>query len=303
MTELYSVANISKQAIHQHRKRNNAKQTITQQVIAECAKVRKNHPRMSCRKMFVRMKKPIGIGRDIFEQIGFANGFKVHVIRNKKRTTWATKLAVYDNHLEGSTLNGINQAMQSDIFYYKDHYGISIIDVYSRRLLALHASKYLTADQNVKALRKAMKERKDDQLDSCIFHSDRGSQYISEVQKELLKELKMVPSMCKLPQENAYAERVQGTIKQEYLIANTNPEIDVQKRFNQIMWLYNNERPHKNLGNKTPVEFEAAINKMPLKTRPQMTVYKWTHPLLTKVCVIDKKEKSSKKEKNQHNLN
>lgn len=303
MTELYSVAKISKQALHQYRRRNENKHVITQKVVAECIRTRKNHPRMSCRKMFVRLIKPVGIGRDLFEQIGFANGFKVRIIRNKKRTTWATKLAVFDNHLEGVALNGINQAWQSDIFYYQDYYGISIIDVYSRRLLALHASKYLTADQNVKALKKAVMERLGHQLEGCIFHSDRGSQYISEIQKNLLKEIKMIPSMCKLPQENAYAERVQGTIKQEYLISVSNPKMDMQKKFNRIMWLYNNERPHTNLSNRTPVEFEANVNKMPLNTKPQLTVYKWTHPLLTKPCVINKKEKSSKKEKSQHKLN
>ena len=303
MKDLYSVAGISKQALHQSRIRNENKLNITQKVKAACTVIRKNHPRMSCRRMYTRIKNPIGIGRDIFEQIGFANGFKVRIIRNKKRTTWATKLNVFDNHLEGTLLSGINQAWSSDIFYYEDYYGISIIDVYSRRLLALHASKQLIADQNVKALRKAVKERQAQQLEGCIFHSDRGSQYISEVQQAVLKELKMIPSMCKLPQENAYAERVQGTIKQEYLIDEYNKESAMQKRFNRIMWLYNNERPHTSLNNKTPVEFEEAINKMPLKTTPQLTVYKWTHPLLTKQCVINKKEKSSKKEKSQHNLN
>lgn len=296
MKDLYSIAGISKQALHQSRIRNESKLNITQQVKAECSVIRKNHPRMSCRRMYTRIKKPLGIGRDIFEQIGFANGFKVRVIRNKKRTTWATKLSVFENHLEGKTLNGINQAWSSDIFYYEDYYGISIIDVYSRRLLALHASKNLTADQNVKALRKAAKERIGDRLDGCIFHSDRGSQYISEVQKDLLNELKMIPSMCKLPQENAYAERVQGTIKHEYLIAD-NKELEIQKRFNRIMWLYNNERPHTSLKKKTPVEFEAAVNKMRLNLKPQLIVYKWTHPLLTIPYVINKKEKSSKKEK------
>lgn len=301
MKDLYSVAGITKQALHQSRIRNESKLNITQQVKAECTVIRKNHPRMSCRRMYTRIKKPIGIGRDIFEQIGFANGFKVRIIRNKKRTTWATKLSVFDNHLEGATLSGINQAWASDIFYHEGYYGISIIDVYSRRLLALHASKHLTAEQNVKALRKAAKERIGHQFKGCIFHSDRGSQYISGIQKDLLNELKMIPSMCKLPQENAYAERVQGTIKQEYLFAD-NKELEIQKKFNRIMWLYNNERPHTSLNKKTPIEFEAAINKMFLNTRPQLTVYKWTHPLLTNPCIINKKEKSSKKEKSQHNL-
>nr|MBP9082038.1 hypothetical protein [Bacteroidia bacterium] len=42
---------------------------------------------------------------------------------------------------------------------------------------------------------------------------------------------------------------------------------------------------------------EEYINKLPLVERPEATVYKWTHPLLTITPVTNKKEKSSKKEK------
>ena len=66
-------------------------------------KIRKNHKRMSCRKMYVRVKDHVPVGRDIFEQIGFANGFKLQIIRSKQRTTWATKLDVFENLLEGNS--------------------------------------------------------------------------------------------------------------------------------------------------------------------------------------------------------
>jgi putative transposase len=307
MKELYSVADITKQAVHKYKLRKTHVENISKMVINECSKIRQNHKRMSCRRMFVRANTKVPIGRDIFEQIGFANGFKLQVIRSKKKTTWATKLAVFDNQLEGKTLNGINQAMQSDIFYFdvegKAYYGISIIDVYSRRLLALHVSKTLRAEQNILALKKAMSERKGHSIQGCIFHSDRGSQYISSAQIKLLEESKMIPSMCKLPQENAYAERVQGTIKQEYIDPELLTEKNLQKKIKQIKWLYNNERPHTSLGNKTPVEFEEFINKLSPVDRMQLTVYKWSHPLLTKLPLMNKKEKSSKKEKSQHQIN
>lgn len=307
MKELYSVANITKQAVHKYKHRKAHVENVSAIVIHECSKIRINHKRMSCRRMFVRAKTRVPVGRDIFEQIGFANGFKLQVIRSKKKTTWATKLAVFDNQLEGKILNGINQAMQSDIFYFdvegKAYYGISIIDVYSRRLLALHISKTLRAEQNILALKKALAERKGHSIQGCIFHSDRGSQYISSAQIRLLEDIKMIPSMCKLPQENAYAERVQGTIKHEYLEPETIREKNLQRKIKQIMWLYNNERPHRSLGNKTPVEFEEYMNKLSPGSREQLTVYKWSHPLLTKLPLMNKKEKSSKKEKSQQQIN
>lgn len=306
MKELYSLAGISKQAIHKYKKRRNQIQKVSETVVNECNQIRKKHKRMSCRKMFTRVKTPLPIGRDLFEQIGFSNGFKLQILRSKKRTTWSTKLAVFDNLLEGKILNNINQALQSDIFYFdvqgKAYYGVSIIDVYSRRLLALHVSRTLRAEQNVIALKKAIRERTGHNIEGCIFHSDRGTQYISEVQKDLLKDLKMIPSMCKLPQENAYAERVQGTIKQEYLNPESITETNVQRKMHQIMWLYNSERPHNSLGNKTPIEFEAYINNIDSEKRPQLLVYKWAHPLLTILPDINKKDKRSKKEKSQQQI-
>ena len=303
MNDIYSLVKISKQAMHKYKLRMRYVQNVSTIVVNECSRIRKNHKRMSCRKMYVRVKDHVPVGRDIFEQIGFANGFKLQIIRSKQRTTWATKLDVFENLLEGKTLNGMNQAFQSDIFYFsvegESHYGITIIDVYSRKLLALHVSRTLRAEQNIIALKKAILEREGQSLEGCIFHSDRGGQYISEDQKELLRELKMIPSMCKLPQENAYSERVQGTIKHEYIYPKNLTKKNLQKQIKRIQHYYNNERPHASLGNRTPNEYEEYINKLPLVERPEATVYKWTHPLLTITPVTNKKEKSSKKEKSQ----
>jgi putative transposase len=306
MKDLYSVAGISKQAIYKYRLRQEYISSVSKEVIEACNKIRKSHKRMSCRKMYSRVKNMVQVGRDNFEQIGFSNGFKLQMARNKRRTTWATKLAVFDNHLEGKIINRLNQALQSDIFYFevagKPYYGVCIIDVYSRRLLALHVSKTLRAEQNIIALRKAVKARIGMTFKGCIYHSDRGTQYISQLHIALLKELEMTPSMCKLPQENAYAERVQGTIKHEYLDPELITEGNIQNKVKRILWLYNNERPHSSLGNRTPVEYEQYISSLDKKDRPQMTVYKWSHPLLTEMPVANKKEKRSKKEKSQHQI-
>ena len=41
------------------------------------------------------------------------------------------------------------------------------------------------------------------------------------------------------------------------------------------MRLYNDERPHLNLNNKTPKAFEEMIGKMSEAERPKMKIYKW----------------------------
>lgn len=280
---------------------------VREQVIDACQVIRKDHKRMSCRKMYVMAQDSIPVGRDIFEQIGFDSGFKVKIKRNTIKTTWSQRVEVYPNLLEGSIINGINQAWQSDIFYLpvegKNYYGVSIIDIYSRYLLSLYTSRSLEAIQTGRALLEAVAERKNQSVKGCIFHTDRGTQYISDLVKKIVGEHKLRPSMCKLPQENAYVERVQGTLKYEYLFEKELTEVNLKSQIKSIRYLYNHQRPHRELGMLTPAQYEQSINNLPVKERPKLRIFKWKHPILTESPVINKKEKSSKKEKNYSNIN
>jgi putative transposase len=289
MKNLYPIAQLSKQALFKFRKRCQDTDLIKQQVVEECTRIRKDHKRMSCRRMYWRSSVPVG--RDIFEQIGFANGYKIRIKPKAEKTTWSQKIEVYENRIEGRSINGINQILQSDIFYFKvgdkNYYGVTIIDVYSRRLLAVKVSNNLTAIENVRALQMAFTARQGHSLKGCIFHSDRGVQYISEIQKQIIHDNGLIPSMCKLPQENAYVERVQGTLKYEYIFEHTFKASSVQKQMNRLVYLYNNGRPHTELGNRTPVEYEKYIQTLPAKDHPMLSIYKWSHPIIN---FIDKEK-------------
>ena len=107
--------------------------------------------------------------------------------------------------------------------------------------------------------------------------------------------------MCKLSQENAYVESVKVTLKYEYLFEYTLTCGQIQKQINHILHCYNHERPHTQLGNKTPIEFENYIERLVENHRPQLAIYPWSNPLLTKKRVTSKKEKRTKKEKKLHN--
>jgi len=87
----------------------------------------------------------------------------------------------------------------------------------------------------------------------------------------------MQPSMCKVPQENAYAERVQDTIKNYYLIDIPLEGKNLRKISNHILKLYNEERPHKKLHKMTPIGFENSVEKLPIQERPKEVIYKWVH--------------------------
>lgn len=304
MKDMYTIAGISKQALWKYRKRQEETSCIIGDVVDIINGVRKNHKRMGCRKIYYTSPKTLQVGRNIFEQIGFANGFKLKLKRNICKTTWSQRVEVYPNLIEGKELNGINQVWQSDIFYIKigdvDYYGISIEDVYPRKLLVLHLSKSLRAEENVRALGKALKVRSGSNLQGCIFHSDRGSQYISNAHKKMLHDAGMQISMGKMPQENAYVERIQGTLKYEYFFEHKLTEASLQKITRKIIRWYNDERPHSKLNMMTPTAFEESVKKMVEKDRPKMQIYQGYAELSTKNQVINKKKKEAKKKNHDH---
>lgn len=278
MKDMYSVAGLSKQALWNYLKDQVKESSIIHKVLNEIQQVRKHHKRMGCRRIYYKVKDKIPIGRDQFERIGFANGFKLKRNINVTKTTWGQRVEVYPNLIEGIVLDNINQVWQSDIFYFKvqnvDYYFVSIEDVYSRKLLALHASKSLRAEQNVCAFKKALKERKGNILNGCIFHSDRGSQYISHTHKLLLAQTGMIPSMCTRPQQNAYVERIQGTLKYEYLFEHELTQVNLQKVIRKIICWYNDERPHSQLNMMAPKQFEKHLEKQTVEQRLKLQIFK-----------------------------
>ncbi|WP_155487191.1 integrase core domain-containing protein, partial [Vibrio harveyi] len=87
-------------------------------------------------------------------------------------------------------------------------------------------------------------------------HSDRGLQYCSSVYQTLLKVGDIKPSMtdgydC---YQNALAERVNGILKQEFLLHRSRNIEELKQLVKQSVSIYNNMRPHLSLGMRTPNE-------------------------------------------------
>lgn len=301
MKEMYDMTGISKQAMWQYRQRQQYRRAMVEQVVSHIEGKRKDHKRMGCRSIYYTAPEKFKVGRDRFEQIGHENGYKLKPKRNTMKTTWGQRAEVYPNLAEGMTLTGINQVWQSDIFYLKvegvDFYGITIKDVYSRELLALHVSRSLRAEENVKALKKAAKFRKGTVIKGCIYHSDRGSQYIEKEHKKLSASLELRLSMAKMPQENAYAERVQGTVKNDYFHEHRLTLKNVYRLAGKIQRWYNNERPHRSLNMMTPTAFREHVNNLENQDAPKTRIFKGFSELSTKTGFVNKKKKEAKKKK------
>lgn len=279
MKELYQVIGISKQAVHQYRLQALEKNNEAQVFIENAAALRRDHPMMGCRKIALKTKRP-GWGRDKVEQLLLSSGYKIIYPPNYIKTTRPQYDLIFPNLIEGITLNGINQLVQTDISYIWIkgcfYYLVFIIDVYSRRIVGYHAGQNMEASGNISALKMMKRIRKQFNLQQMIHHSDRGSQYTSKLYLKMLEGSQIKISMCKEAWQNAYTERINRTIKEEYLnewkIEN---HAQLKKALAIAVIRYNEERPHWSLPNQmSPVEFENFIHKMAKNKRPEMQMYK-----------------------------
>jgi transposase InsO family protein len=145
----------------------------------------------------------------------------------------------------------------SDITYIRtwDGFGyLSLItDAYSRKIVGYYLSEDLTARGCVRALKIALAANPD--RSGLIHHSDRGVQYHStEYMKALSKNIRISMSRIGHPLENAVAERVNGILKQEYLMKEYKNLPEAKRAVAEAVSLYNNERPHMSIEMLTPAE-------------------------------------------------
>lgn len=258
MNSLYKVIGISKQAVHQYAIRQAEFDKKIAELVIEADQLREEHPGCGVEKMYDTLR-PDFIGRDRFVETFMDLGYRLKYQKNYKRTTYSTSL-YYPNLIKGMEVNAPSVIWQSDITYIrigeKFYYAVFIIDVYTKKIVGYQVSAHMRASANVKALEMAIKTHKAPQ----IHHSDRGAQYIYEEYINLLKSEGCQISMAKTAQDNAYAERINRTIKNDYI------ELWQPKNFEQLKRMvskavhqYNNVRPHNNIGKLSPVKFEKRI--------------------------------------------
>jgi putative transposase len=259
MEEVYKSIGISRQAFHQHCKNIKLQSVRTEGLIGQVRRLRTEHPRLSCRKIY-RMLKPECLGRDRFEQFCFHHGFKLYRKRSYHRTTDSRGVTRFDNLLPNHELTGVNQVWVSDITYYRigeQYYYITLImDRFSRTIVGYSASKSLhTHVTTLPALKLAIQNRKPGKR--LIFHSDGGGQYYSKEFRSVTSRIKLVNSMGKCAYENPHAERLNGTIKNDYLIYYRPSNIkELTLMLARAVYNYNNHRPHTSLKELSPVDFE-----------------------------------------------
>lgn len=259
MNEVYRYTGYSKQAFHQKMDRQLSEQEQSLLLVPIVLELRAEHPGVAARQLY-RILRPEHLGRDRFEQLCFEQGLRLERPGALHRTTDSRGVVRFANLVTGREFRAVNQAWVSDITYFQIgevfFYLTFIVDLYSRRIVGYSVAKrLLTGQTTLPALQMALAQRTPPP--GLIFHSDGGGQYYCKAFLALTGEHKIHNSMCDVVYENAHAERVNGTIKNQYLKGyNPKDYASLVIMTRRAVRNYNEVRPHKSLYQLTPDAFE-----------------------------------------------
>ncbi len=246
------------------KKRNGIK---IEKAISMVREVRLKMPRIGTRKLYHILEsqlKVLNIGRDKLFQILNANHLSISPKRNYLITTNTHhRFHKHKDLIQNMNIHRPEQVWVSDITYLgsrSNHLYLSLItDAYSKKIVGFNVSDNLNTSSSVQALEMAIKNRKY-KRDELIHHSDKGIQYCSNDYQDKLMENKIKCSMTEQydPYSNAIAERINGIIKNEFLLENYTIELELMRKIvRQSIEIYNESRPHYSCNYLTPNQMHA----------------------------------------------
>lgn len=227
-------------------------------------KQRKLLPRLGTRKLYFLIGEELGersikFGRD--KLFALLNEYDL-LIKPKRRYTQTTMsrhyLRKWPNIAKGLEVKKPDQLWVSDITYIKTEEGNCylnmVTDAYSRKIVGYAIDATMETTSMINALKMAARQKVNAEAQT-IHHSDRGLQYCSREYVNLTAKHNIRLSMTENsdPYENALAERMNRTIKEEFGI---NRKLKTKGQAIQLVkesiYLYNTKRPHLSLKMRTP---------------------------------------------------
>jgi len=143
-------------------------------------------------------------------------------------------------------------------------YLVTVLDVFSRRVVGWAMSQLLDAPLVIAALRMAINQRQYSQ--GLILHSDQGRQFASAAYRQVLTQHGLTASMSRKGNcyDNAFIESFFSTLKYE-LIYHHRFGSFAQARtaiFDYIESFYNRTRLHSSLAYQSPISFESQLKQI-----------------------------------------
>ena len=217
------------------------------------------------------MLKYLGVSRS-----GYRAWLK-HVPSNAEQRREAVKAKIMDIYDDfSSELQNIldeqfnperpNAVWCSDITYIWTIDGFvyltSIMDLYSRKIIAWTLSKTLEVSCVIETINKAKARRKIEE--PLILHSDRGSQYVSKEYKRITVGIQCSYSKKAYPWDNACIESFHSLIKREWLNRFKIRDYDHAYRlvFEYLEAFYNTKRIHSHCDYMSPNDYEELYRRI-----------------------------------------
>jgi putative transposase len=236
-------------------------------------------PRIGTRKLYDMLTRTlqehkIKIGRDkLFDLL---EEYSMLIRRRKRKKVNTTDsnhpFRKYPNLIRELQIVGPNQLWVSDITYIRlidDFCYLSLItDAYSRRIVGYCLYPTLQKEGPVEALKMALSTLSATTADHLIHHSDRGRQYCCEAYVSVLTERKTTISMTEKgdPYENALAERVNRTMKDEFLLDKGFESFELASAaVSKAVNTYNTLRPHDSCNRLTPDQAHHQSGPLPMR--------------------------------------
>ena len=262
---------VSKQAYYKHVDKVLSRLAEESFVVEFVKEVRRRDPGIGGNKLWLMYRTRFGeersVGYNRFYDIIERYGLKVRKRKRRAATTDSRHgLPCYPNLVKCLIPCRPCQLMVSDITYIplwktslKDDFTFCylslVTDYYTKEIIGYNVGDTLEAKYPQAALEMALKHYRGKDLSQLIHHSDRGVQYASYAYTGRLKDCKISISMTESgnPKDNAVAERVNNTIKNELLRGMEFYRLaEVKSAVKAAIGFYNHERPHWSLDGMTP---------------------------------------------------
>lgn len=274
---------ISAQGYYKHNDTSSELDILTASIVLFCMYIRENGhlPKSGCRELYElcreRFKDKFTIGRDKFYNILRSNGLMLRRTKYRPRTTYSGHgYRLYEDLINTSPkFKPVRSGslVVCDITYVYTLEGFAylslVTDAYSRYIVGYCLSRTLETEGPLNAINQAIDtyHRYGINISNMIHHSDRGIQYASKEYTKTLLSNNIRISMTQTgdPLHNALAERMNNTLKNGWLFNDGNLSFEqAQEAISKSIEMYNNARPHKALGMKTPMEIMTGKSVNPL---------------------------------------
>lgn len=271
MEQICDQFGISRQAHYQLVHREAALQSQHEEVLNMVHLIRSQHPRMGVRKLLDKIQPEttemgLKIGRDALFELLREHKMLVSPRKARYRTT-IPGLYRTPNLLPGLTIERPNQVWVGDITYIA--VGVDsfvflflLMDLYSHFIVGWHIAPSLASEGAIKSLEMALLYLPKTEQ-SLIHHSDHGCQYTSGAYMQILLAHQIRASMGEIGNcyDNIFAERLNGTLKNEYLLGDRFVHSSqVKLATQQAIQAYNYDRPHLSLDFAAPADVHFGYN-------------------------------------------